>query len=183
MTQQSIITILSGFVLLVSASLSHAEPSQEQAKQTIKAFANDLKTTLVTTMKSQGPVAAINVCNVSAPAIAEQHSGDAYIISRTALKVRNPENQATAWQQDILKEFEQRLAEGTKMDSLDKVEQRDDGWYYIKAIGTGKPCLTCHGSELNPAVKAKLSELYPNDQATGFKLGDLRGAFVVKYQY
>jgi len=181
--QPNLLNALVGAVFIISTSLSVAEPSQEQAKQTIKAFANDLKTTLVTTMKSQGPVAAINVCNVSAPAIAEQHSGDAYVISRTALKVRNPENKATPWQQAILKEFEQRLAAGASMDTLDKVEKREDGWYYMKAIGTGKPCLACHGSELNPAVKSKLAELYPNDQATGFKQGDLRGAFVVKYQY
>lgn len=183
MIRFNLATTLSGLLFLMGASLSTATPYQDEAKQTIEAFANDLKTTLVTTMKSQGPVAAINVCNVSAPAIAQQHSNGAYVISRTALKVRNPQNQASSWQKEILKEFEQRLAEGEKIDNLDKVEERDDGWYYIKAIGTGKPCLTCHGSELNPAVKTKLTELYPNDQAKGFKQGDLRGAFIVKYQH
>jgi hypothetical protein len=28
-------------------------------------------------------------------------------------------------------------------------------------------------------VKAKLNELYPNDQATGYKPGELRGAIVI----
>ncbi|MGO9473894.1 MAG: DUF3365 domain-containing protein [Rhodomicrobium sp.] len=28
-------------------------------------------------------------------------------------------------------------------------------------------------------MKAKLAELYPNDQAIGFKVGDIRGAFTL----
>ena len=49
----------------------------------------------------------------------------------------------------------------------------------MKAIPTGKLCTKCHGTELKPEVKAKLAEFYPDDKATGFNKGDLRGAFVV----
>ncbi|MGM0774574.1 MAG: c-type heme family protein, partial [Pseudomonadota bacterium] len=42
--------------------------------------------------------------------------------------------------------------------------------------------LGCHGKSIDPEVKAKLDELYPEDQATGFSEGDLRGAFVVTRQ-
>ena len=45
---------------------------------------------------------------------------------------------------------------------------------------TQKACLACHGSDIAPAVSKKIATLYPNDQATDFKLGDIRGAFVVK---
>ena len=51
---------------------------------------------------------------------------------------------------------------------------------YMKAIPTGELCLKCHGAEIEPGVKAKLDELYPNDKARGFKLGDIRGAFTIK---
>ena len=37
----------------------------------------------------------------------------------------------------------------------------------------------CHGSGLDPALKAEIERLYPDDQATGFKAGELRGAFTV----
>ena len=50
---------------------------------------------------------------------------------------------------------------------------------FMKAIPTGEVCLKCHGSEMKPGIKAKLQELYPNDKATGFKLGDIRGAFTI----
>ncbi len=49
-----------------------------------------------------------------------------------------------------------------------------------KAIPTAaEPCLMCHGSGLDPALKAEIERLYPDDQATGFKAGELRGAFTV----
>jgi hypothetical protein len=44
------------------------------------------------------------------------------------------------------------------------------------------PCLACHGVEdaLQAAVRAALAEGYPEDQATGFADGDLRGWFWVE---
>ncbi|MFT6919058.1 MAG: hypothetical protein ACJA2G_001693 [Cognaticolwellia sp.] len=51
---------------------------------------------------------------------------------------------------------------------------------YMKAIPTGGLCLACHGSKLADDVSSKVNELYPNDQATGFKLGDIRGAFTLQ---
>jgi hypothetical protein len=32
---------------------------------------------------------------------------------------------------------------------------------------------------LSPDVAAKLHDLYPQDRATGFSVGDLRGAFII----
>jgi hypothetical protein len=40
-------------------------------------------------------------------------------------------------------------------------------------------CLTCHGENIASEVDAKLKELYPYDQARGFREGDLRGAFTI----
>lgn len=38
------------------------------------------------------------------------------------------------------------------------------------------------GQSIKPDVQAKLKELYPEDEATGFSEGELRGAFVVTHQ-
>ena len=50
---------------------------------------------------------------------------------------------------------------------------------FMKAIPTGEVCLKCHGGNIAPPIRAKLKELYPNDMATGYKLGDVRGAFTI----
>lgn len=176
------------FISLFISAAIHAETPSEQAadlqtaRQTVQGFAKDLKQVLISSMKADGPVAALQVCNISAPAIAQQHENSPWQVSRSSLKVRNENNQADAWLQQVLKTFEQRKQNGEAISKMEYSEQRPDGWYFVKAIPTGEPCLACHGSNLKPAVQEKIAELYPNDQATGFKLGDIRGAFIVKKQ-
>ena len=42
--------------------------------------------------------------------------------------------------------------------------------------------MTCHGpkDKISEEVKGQLAKLYPNDTATGFQTGDLRGWFWVE---
>lgn len=53
---------------------------------------------------------------------------------------------------------------------------------YIKALPTQTLCISCHGNpdNLSQNFKAKLHELYPHDQATGYAPGDIRGAITLK---
>ena len=152
----------------------------DDARKTIKVFSTDLRQVLVSTMQQNGPIAAISVCNTAAPAIASQHSNSTWQISRSALKTRNPDNQPDEWLRNALLNFEQRKLNGEPIAKIEHQTQRSDGWYFIKAIPTQKACLACHGSDIAPEVAKKIATLYPNDQATDFKLGDIRGAFVVK---
>lgn len=152
----------------------------DYARKTIKAFSTDLRQVLVSTMQQNGPIAAISVCNTAAPAIASQHSNSTWQISRSALKTRNPDNQPDEWLRNVLLNFEQRKLNGEPIAKIEHQTQRSDGWYFIKAIPTQKACLACHGSDIAPEVAKKIATLYPNDQATDFKLGDIRGAFVIK---
>jgi hypothetical protein len=48
---------------------------------------------------------------------------------------------------------------------------------YVEPIYVQPLCVTCHGATLAPDLQAKIDELYPNDQATGYAAGDLRGVF------
>jgi hypothetical protein len=48
----------------------------------------------------------------------------------------------------------------------------------MKAIPTAPLCLTCHGTAIEPRLQAELTALYPQDLATGYQAGELRGAFV-----
>ena len=46
------------------------------------------------------------------------------------------------------------------------------------------PCLQCHGTpnqDIAPETLAAIQKLYPDDKATGFKLGDLRGLWRVTF--
>jgi hypothetical protein len=52
----------------------------------------------------------------------------------------------------------------------------------MKAIPTGKVCLSCHGpvEQISEAVKAQIANEYPHDRAVGFAEGSIRGAVTVK---
>jgi PBP1b-binding outer membrane lipoprotein LpoB len=156
----------------------------EAAKKGIMVLGSNLKGELTTAMKAGGPVEAIAVCNEKAPEIAKQISAqNSMSISRTSMKNRNPENAPTAWQAKVLQEFETRKANGEDLKTMAYSEvvehEGKQEFRFMKAIPTGAVCLNCHGADIKPAVMEKIQALYPEDKATGFSEGDIRGAFVV----
>lgn len=165
-----------------------AEEKLETYRMAAKGFGGGLKAELQKGMKEGGPVAAIGICHTKAMAVAAEHSEKSgFKIARTSLKTRNSENIADEWEEAVLKQFEERKAQGEDMVKMEyaKIVEDPDGQReirYMKAIPTGKVCLACHGAteEMDTAVVERLDKLYPEDQARGFKAGDLRGAFTIR---
>lgn len=151
----------------------------QEARVQTKQLAMQLQQTLKKSMKSEGPRAAIQVCNTRAPVIAESLSQGEWTVGRTALKVRNPDNQPDSWQKEVMHGFVQQLNKGANPMTLEASKTEGDLFYYMKAIPTGGVCLACHGETLAAPITAKLDELYPQDKARGFKQGELRGAFIL----
>ena len=175
------------FLLLATQTSAGAPASQtdvDAAKMAVKSFAGALKTELTTVMQVAGPVAAIDVCNTRARPIADLVSEEKGMqLSRVSLKNRNPDNAPNDWQQAVLLDFEAQKDSGKSISGLawSETAETEQGreFRFMKAIPTGGVCLVCHGSAISPEVEQKLAELYPHDKATGFKEGDIRGAFVV----
>ena len=156
----------------------------ENAKKTTKVFVSSLKGELQKAMKAGGPVNALSVCNKEAIPITEKVAKEqGSKLSRVSLKNRNPGNKPDDWQKVVLEDFDTRAANGEDVKTMAFAKIVEDGgkkqFRFMKAIPTGKPCLSCHGSQLDPKVSAKLAELYPEDKATGYKLGQVRGAVVI----
>ncbi len=176
------IILIAGLVMAtvqVQASESVAELSN-QAKKIIQPFASNLQATLKKGMKEAGPEGAILLCNTDAPELAEQASENGWQVGRTSLKTRNSDNRPDQWELETLLEFEQRKATGEDPMSIAKAQVVEGEFRFMKAIPTAEPCAACHGSAISEPVQAKLTQLYPEDQATGFKVGDLRGAFTLR---
>jgi len=156
-----------------------------ESRGTIKDFVSSLKAALVVAVESGGPLHAIGVCNMDAPAIvASQSVAFRGRVGRTSLRCRNPANAPDSWEHDVLNAFEVRLAAGEGISGIDHAEVvRENGrtvFRYMKAIPTGGVCLTCHGDDLDPEIAAAIDARYPDDQARGFAMGDIRGAFTVR---
>ena len=156
-----------------------------EGKEIIQAFMGNLQGVLQSRMKSGGPVSAIDACNTIAPQLSGAYSEtSAWQVGRTSLKVRNSENVPDAWEKVALEEFDARKVMGEDPMQIVKTEVLEENGQQVfrmmKAIPTGEVCTVCHGSNIAEPVAAKLDELYPNDQARGFEVGDLRGAFSLK---
>ena len=169
--------------LLLLSLGSLAADTNDRDRQLAMQLAVELKTALAAAL--QGPAeGAIAVCNERAPQITKKIAQDNTAkIGRTALRVRNPNNIPTEWQRAVLLDFQNRVASGETIASLEysstaqvngQVEHR-----YMKAIGVEPLCVTCHGAQIAPAVKEAIRVKYPADAATGFSVGDLRGAVYV----
>lgn len=177
-------------LVLGCAGAGAAEPAASsdalaaEARAAVGKFADKLKGELMGAMKVDGPLKAIEVCNLEAPAIAAEASVDGWSVGRTSLKIRNPKNAPDAWEEAVLKEFEAAKAKGADPKTLEKFEIVEMNgartFRFMKAIPTAaEPCLACHGEAIKEPVKAGLAELYPADKATGYKEGDIRGAFTL----
>jgi hypothetical protein len=160
------------------------QPGITEAKAAIKELAGALQTELKSAMQTGGPVAAIAVCNTRAMPITEKiAAGKGMQLSRVSLKNRNPLNAPSDWQTAVLEDFEKKKSAGKDIATLTWSETvKVDGvqeFRFMKAIPTAPVCLKCHGTGIAPEISQILAKLYPEDQATGFSEGDIRGAFVV----
>jgi len=154
------------------------------AKTAIKEFAGALQAELKSAMKAGGPMTAIAVCNTQAMPITQQVATEKGMhLGRVSLKNRNPVNAPNEWQTAVLQGFEQQKATGKDVSNLawsdTVIVEGGQEFRFMKAISTGSVCLQCHGTNLSPDVSQLLAGLYPEDRATGFREGDIRGAFVV----
>ena len=157
----------------------------QACRQAVNALAKALKQRLQQAVADSGVVGALQVCSVEAIPLTERISLEEGVsVGRTALRVRNPRNAPDAWERQTLEQFAGRLDRGEQAAGIEAWTVQEDSlghhtFRYMKAIVTGPLCLKCHGSRLRPAVSARIRQLYPEDQATGFHVGDLRGAFTV----
>ena len=146
-------------------------------------FAGELKEELMNAMSVGGSVSAIEVCQVKAPKISQIFSINGVKIKRVAERFRNLDNRATVRQLEIMADFKDTLTapeyigEWTRSDTAEV-------YHYYKPIYTQPICLNCHGGlqTLSPGVIDAVRKYYPNDKATGFKVGELRGMFVVEIE-
>lgn len=123
-----------------------------------------------------GAPAALARCNTEALAITAGLSRQGVTVGRATRKPRNPANLATGWQADALAQFELDAATGRRLEAARFLRPLPDGHLgYAEPLVIQPMCLACHGPELAPEVQAAVAERYPDDRATGYQVGELRG--------
>ena len=138
---------------------------------------------------AKGTAGAIPVCRVEAPALLhEMRQQTGWNIQRVSLKTRNAvTGTPDAWEAKQLALFNIRAANGEKPEQMEVSEVVSDGdgkrrLRYMKALPVAPVCVQCHGpaATLSDELKAALARDYPDDRATGYHAGEVRGALSVR---
>jgi hypothetical protein len=187
-TLVSIAALAGGAAGAAAQSAGELRRLHEDGRKVAAQFVQQLGGELRREMEGTGPLRSIIVCKFSAPEVASSLSRmTGWRVSRVSLRTRNPAlGQPDGWEHRVLVDFDQRIQRGEKADALEfgEVVKEPGGTYfrYLKALPVDKLCLNCHGpvESLSSAVKERLASDYPFDKATGYSLGQVRGAVTIK---
>lgn len=180
---------ISTALLLAPVAALAAEPVAktpgQQAQELTRQFVERLKPQLKKAINERGPAYAIGVCAKIAPAIADELSLESgWDIRRVSLRARNAGRAVPdPWEQNVLYEFNRRQADGEDAEDIFFGEEVDGRYRFMQAQGVEPLCLVCHGKGLSDDVQAELNRYYPEDWATGYSLGEVRGAISVSKQF
>lgn len=162
---------------LVSAAPPAVDLDQ-QARSIAEEFIGELKPRLQQAMQAGGPVHAVEICASAAPRIADSLSAaSGWHVRRVSLKSRNASRAIPdKWERGVLESFDQRQAAGESANGMYFSEHVGGNYRYMQAQSTAGVCLTCHGETLSEPVRDTLEQFYPDDLATGYQIGEVRGA-------
>ncbi len=164
-----------------------AQKHLDASRKTAQEFMQKLGAVLKGQLESGGPESAIGVCKQVAPAMAAEYSTNGQVLKRVSLKARNKGiGTPDAWETKHLQSFDRALSESKPVSEMEfsaVTEDQGGRWFrYIKAIPTQAMCLQCHGQPYQISEKTKdvLNREYPEDQATGYSVGSIRGGISIR---
>jgi hypothetical protein len=182
-----LISIALGFLIISCNKKSKEDTTliSEDVKQKLQNYALETKgvlgKNLMNAINTQGTEKAIEFCSTKAIVLTDS-MGTAFnaTLKRVSDKPRNPLNMANDNEAAFINELKEKVSKGEKM--TPKFSESDGKITGYFPIETNALCLQCHGSkdlDIKPNVLKKIAQLYPKDQATGYKENQIRGIFVV----
>lgn len=180
-----------GTVLLVPRA--HAEEPADprirsalaEARVAARELSAEIRSLLMQELKAGGFEGAVAVCASRAQEkTAEYRRTFKNDIRRVSLRRRNPANEPDAFERGVLASFDRLPVEARPGAEHWEIVQENGGeaLRYLKPLVANAMCLTCHGekAKIPGPVQAVLVREYPDDRATGFAVGDVRGAVSVR---
>lgn len=173
-----------------AAPASGTRPDLQQAGARIVASAFSLlSSNLLGALGRTGPPGALEFCSVNvAPLTAEAAKaagGHQVEIRRVTHQPRNPANRASEAELRLIEEYRAGLAVGRTNPPVLVTHADGVATFYSPILLANPLCLQCHGqpgSEIAEATLAVIDRLYPADEARGFRLNELRGLWVVRFE-
>lgn len=161
----------------------NAPENVKKALTTFDNFFDTLRGKLINSIKEKGLSGSISECKILSPEMegtfSKEHNMKIYRISD---KYRNPDHKPTPDEMKVLEYWMTKLNNKEEIKPVYyQFENKTKVMKPIKIIA--EMCLNCHGdlNTMDKDLKEALKKEYPNDMAYGYKLNDLRGAFVAEF--
>lgn len=136
-------------------------------------------------MSIGGAVGALSYCNTQAMPLTDSLSSLYNVnIQRVAMNYRNPLNEAKNQDIDVFHNYSSDLEHGKKPMPQLHVNDKEETVFYAPIILKAQ-CVVCHGApktQIDSTTFVTINQLYPNDLATGFSEGDLRGLWKITFK-
>jgi hypothetical protein len=164
--------------------ISWSKPNRffNEASDLAKNLKHNLASELKTKIAKDGPVEAISFCHENVGRLAKKTAGtytQKYEFGRTSHLVRNSANTPKDWMKKYLDQYKNSTTDSKLPKSIVHLLPESKK-VYLEPIYIQSECLLCHGSSVSKVILQRIKQLYPNDQAIGFKLGEFRGFVWVK---
>lgn len=163
------------------------EDALERARRISSELTDRVRNLLISELEKGGFEGAARVCSEVAQQVTDDFAAESgHSVRRVSVKYRNEKDAPDAYERRLLAQFERQNRQGKLPgESAVFVRAKDRTILrYLKPIRMGRMCLTCHGDpgQIPPPVRQMIAQKYPNDRATGYREGDLRGAVSVKIE-
>lgn len=161
------------------------EPALKEARKVTADLTDKVRSLLMKELEKGGYEGAVDVCaNVAQKITRDFNKQTGHYVRRISLGYRNLNDQPDDYERRLLETFDrQNRQKKLESEHYEIVSENGrDYLRYMKPVVAGKMCLNCHGQpdEIMPRVRAILQRHYPDDKATGYHEGDVRGAISVK---
>lgn len=178
------------FILACEEEMSDVSPDIESkyigmgsklAKQTFDVMSGKLKNAI----EEGGVPYALKYCNLHAyPIIDSLSKMNNAEIRRTTLKVRNQKNSPDGVEEKILNIYKIQWENGEQLKPMVKSVGNDKIMFFSPITISNPVCLNCHG-QVGELVSSDndylIKDIYPGDEATGYKMGDFRGIWSISF--
>lgn len=138
---------------------------------------------LMGTIQKKGTVEAVKFCNERAypltDSMARVHNAK---IKRVSDKPRNQDNRANVKELAHILTFKKQVQDNKEINPIVEFQGDEVNFYY--PIITNSMCLQCHGKQngdIQPQTLQTLSKLYPEDEATGYDVNQVRGIWSITF--
>jgi hypothetical protein len=189
--------IVSLFLVIISLGCNTSSKKHGPTEEEIKLLALEkgnliadetqsvLASNLKRVIQRDGISQTIKYCDVKAYPIVDSlkkvYKAD---IRRVSLRTRNPDNSPDQQEENIIHQYIDNINNGETPSPL-AILDIENVHFYKPIILNAALCLNCHG-EIGIDIKEDnyeiIKALYTSDNATGYKMGDLRGVWSITFK-